>query len=226
MIARRSLLASVALAGCAGTPGQRESLPAGLLAQAAPAGGRLWQLDLAASRLRAIAFRAGAMARVGHHHILQAGEARGRLWLPEQGLAGAQAEIAIPLAALQIDAPAWRREAGGEFDEKPLSDEDRAGTRRNLLAGLRADAHPELRLQLLALSGAAPWWVAELAVQLAGRLSRQTLPLSVQRRDGRLHCQVRAVLSQRAHGLEPFAILGGLLAVADTIVLDAELIWV
>jgi hypothetical protein len=223
---RGLLLASAALAGCATAPQQGGSLPPGLLDQPAPAGGRLWQLDVQASRLRAIAFRAGAMgSRVGHHHILQAGEARGRLWLPAQGLAGAQGEIAIPLAALLLDEPSWRREAGGEFDEKPLSAEDRAATRRNLLNSLRAEQHPELRLQLRTLSGAAPWWVAELAVQLAGRAALQRLPLVVRRDGERLLTAGRFVIRHSEHGLQAFSLLGGLLAIADEIVVEAELDW-
>lgn len=222
---RAALLATSLLAGCASGPHSADALPPGLLDSPPPAGGRLWQLDTAASRLSAVAFRAGAMARVGHHHILQAGEARGRLWLPTQGLAGAQGEIAVPLAALQLDEPAWRREAGGEFDEKPLSAEDRAATRRNLLSSLRAEQHPELRLQLRALSGAAPWWVAELAVQLAGRVALQRVPLAVRRDGERLLTAGRFVIRHSEHGLQSYSLLGGLLAIADDIVIEAELDW-
>lgn len=223
---RRSLLAAGLLAGCSTTPPPTEQVAtSGLLGRPPPTGGRLWRLDAAASRLRAVAFRAGAAARLGHHHLLEAGEVRGLLWLPAQGLAGAEGEIALPLAALQLDEPAWRREAGGEFDEKPLSDEDRAATRRNLLRSLQAERHPELRLRLLHLVGAAPWWAAELQLTLAGRSSRHRIALQVQSIAERLQVDGRLLLRHSDHGLAPFSILGGLLAVADEILVDARLVW-
>lgn len=224
---RRTVLAVGLLAGCGTTspPPTEEVATSGLLDRPPPAGGRLWQLDPAASRLRAVAFRAGTAARLGHHHLLEAAEARGRLWLPAQGLSGAEGEIAIPLASLQLDDPAWRREAGGEFDEKPLSDEDRAATRRNLLRSLQAERHPELRLQLRQLGGALPWWHAELHVQLAGRSALHRVALRVQRAEDRLQLDGRLLLRHRDHGLQPFSVLGGLLAVADEVLVDALLVW-
>ena len=224
---RRSLLAAGLLAGCGTTPSPptEEAAANGLFDRPSPTGGRLWRLDAAASRLRAVAFRAGAAARLGHHHLLEAREARGLLWLPDQGLAGAEGEIAVPLAALQLDEPAWRREAGGEFDEKPLSDEDRAATKRNLLRSLQAERHPELRLQLRRLGGATPWWHAELAVQLAGRSALQRIALRVQTGGDKMHVDGRLLLRQSEHGLAPFSVLGGLLAVADEILIDALLVW-
>lgn len=226
MIARRSLLAAGLLAGCSSTPAPtEETATSGLLDRPPPAGGRLWRLDGAASRLRAVAFRAGAAARLGHHHLLEAREARGLLWLPAQGLSGAEGEIAIPLASLQLDDPAWRREAGGEFDEKPLSDEDRAATKRNLLASLQAERHPELRLRLHRLLGAAPWWAAELLVTLAGRSTTQRVALRVLQGSDRLDLDGRLLLRHADHGLRPFQVLGGLLAVADEILVDAQLAW-
>lgn len=222
---RRTLLAAGLLAGCAAAPRTEDAAPIGLLDRPPPSGGRLWRLDAAASRLRAVAFRAGAAARLGHHHLLEAREMRGLLWLPEQGLAGAEGEIAVPLAALQLDEPAWRREAGGEFDEKPLSDEDRAATLRNLLASLQAERHPELRLQLRRLGGAAPWWYAELEVQLAGRRAIHRVALRVQTGGDKMQVDGRLLLRQSEHGLAPFSVLGGLLAVADEILVDALLRW-
>jgi len=222
---RRLLAAPLLLAGCASAPPAPEAWPAGLLDLPPPAGGRLWRLDPGASRLRAVSFRAGAMARVGHHHLLQAGDARGLLWLPAQGLAGAQGELAVPLAGLQVDEPGWRADAGGEFDEKPLSADDRAATKRNLLTSLQADRHPELRLQLRSLLGAAPWWVAEIGVLLGGRATRHRVALRVQLADGALRVDGRLALRQSEHGIAPFSVLGGLLAVADEILVDAELSW-
>lgn len=216
-------LAPWALAGCAS-----QAPPAagpGLALPAAPAGGRLWRLDLATSQLRMLAFRGGTAARLGHHHILQASAAEGWLWLPEQGLAGARGELRVPLADLAIDDPAWRKAAGGEFDEKPVSSDDIAGTRRNLLASLQATEHPSVALSLRSLRGAAPWWAAEVALTLAGREVRYPVALGVQALEEKLQTEGRLVLRQSSHGLQPYSVLGGLLAVQDEVVLEFRLKW-
>ncbi len=234
---RRALLTALpglmALGAC-GTvapPPPAEGTPASLLDAVAsgtsPTGGRLWRLDASASRLRIVAFRGGTAARLGHHHLLEAGDAQGALWLPAQGLAGAQGELRTRLDALVLDDPRWRAEAGGEFNEKPLDAEAIAATKRDLLSpqGLNAAAHPEVRLQLVQLTGAAPWWAATVAVTLAGRTQTHRVALAVAQDAQQLRLQGRLVLRHTDHGLAPFSILGGLLAVQDEVLLDADLHW-
>jgi len=226
-VRRRAALTLPLLAvGCAQSPPSREqALPAlpSLLDQAPPAGGRLWKADATASLLRIVAFRGGAAARLGHHHILQAEDFKAALWLPDSGLAGAQGELRVRLDALQIDAPAWRAAAGGEFNEKPVGPEAIAGTRSNLLKALEAAAHPEVRLQLLNLSGAAPWWIAALRLNLAGRAADYRVALAVAQTPERLRLQGRIALRHSDHGLAAFSLLGGLLAVQDGVVLELDL---
>ncbi|WP_374661650.1 hypothetical protein [Inhella sp.] len=223
---RRLLCAAGLLAGCASGPSERsvaQTAPAA--AGAPPSGGRLWRLDAAASRLRFVVFRGGAAARLGHHHIAQTREASGWLWLPEQGQQGAQGRIEVPLAGLALDDPAWRREAGGEFDEKPVSEEDRVGTLRKLRLALQADAHPSVVLQLLELGGSPPWWVAEVRLQAGGGEARLRSALAVQAVDGGWHTQGLLALRHADLGLRPFSVLGGLLAVREELVLDFQLRW-
>jgi hypothetical protein len=225
---RAAWLAPWVLAGCASNPSpsptQTPSAPPQSLPEA-PNGGRIWRLDLSSSQLRMVAFRGGTAARLGHHHILQATTAEGWLWLPEQGLTGARGELRVPLADLAIDDPNWRREAGGEFNEKPVSGDDIAGTRRNLLASLQAQQHASVALSLRSLRGAVPWWVAEVAVNLAGREAIYPVSLAVQASADKLQTEGRLALRQSAHGLQPYSVLGGLLAVQDDVVLDFRLSW-
>jgi hypothetical protein len=131
------------------------------------------------------------------------------------------------LAALVLDDPRWRQEAGGEFNEKPLDADAIAATKRNLLSpqGLNAAAHPGVRLQLVQLTGAAPWWAATVAVTLAGQTHTHRVALAVAQDAQQLRLQGRMVLRHTDHGLTPFTILGGLLAVQDEVLLDADLHW-
>jgi hypothetical protein len=219
------------LGACASGPPSKPSatsalaLPASLIDGPAPSGGRLWRADTAQSVLRIVAFRGGKAPQLGHHHILQAGRFEGALWLPDKGLAGAQGELRVPLAELVVDDPAWRAAAGGEFNEKPVDEAARAGTLRNLLSpqGLNAGAHPAVRLQLLQLTGAAPWWVADVALTLAGVARSYTLGLRVTATAERLRLQGELALRQTVHGLQPYSVLGGLLAMQDEVLLSLDL---
>lgn len=224
---RRLSLIALAFAGCASTPAPQPAA-SGLLSRlgALPADGRLWRADPARSTLRIVAFRGGALGqKLGHHHILQAERFDAALWLPAQGLSGAQGEIVVPLEALRIDDPAWRAAAGGEFNEKPVEAAAIEGTRRNLLSaqGLNADAHPQVRIELLGLSGAAPWWIAELRLTLAGRSMDYRIALEVQRNGDQMSLRSRMPLRHSDHGLQAFSLFGGLLAVQDALVLEFEL---
>lgn len=225
---RRALLSlpGLGLVGCAAPPSARqaEALPKQWLPAALPPGGQRWRADPAASRLRIVAFRGGAMARLGHHHILQATDFEAQLWLPAQGLQGAQGALSVRLDQLELDRPEWRAAAGGEFNEKPVDAEAIAGTRRNLLTALQAQTHPEVWLQLRSLRGAAPWWLAEVRLWLAGQAADYWLPLQVTRSDKSLQLRGALVLQHSRHGLAPFSLLGGLLAVQDAVQLDCELL--
>ncbi len=173
--------------------------------------------------LRIVAFRGGAAARLGHHHILQAARFHAQLWLPESGLAGAQGELTVRLDELELDRPDWRAAAGGEFNEKPLDAEAIAATHRNLLRALNADAHPEVSLHLRQLGGATPWWTAEVDLRLNGQIQTYRMPLAVEQGAERLRLQGRLLLRHSDHGLQAFSLLGGLLAVQDAVVLEWDL---
>lgn len=223
---RRLSLLALALAGCA------ELAPPAPAAQGLslgdlPSGGRLWKAETAASTLRIVAFRGGALgARLGHHHLLQAERFEAALWLPETGLAGARGEIRVALEDLRLDEPAWRAAAGGEFNEKPVDAAAIEATRRNLLSaqGLDAARHPQVRIELLGLSGAAPWWVAELRLTLAGRSQDYRIALEVRPEAARLRLRGRLPLRHSDHGLQAFSVAGGLLTVQDAVVLDFDLL--
>jgi len=222
---RRRALLLLPLAGCTAPPRSRtEAPPTEWLPADRPAGGRLWQADVAASRLRILAFRAGSLARLGHHHILQAQRFEAQLWLPAQGLQGAQGGLRVRLDDLELDRPEWRAAAGGEFNEKPVDAEAIAATQLNLLRALRAQQHPEVRVQLLSLHGAAPWWQAELRLWLAGQAADYWVALQVQAEDERLQLRGALVLQHQRHGLAPFSLPAGLLSVQDAVQLDFELV--
>ncbi|WP_457393016.1 YceI family protein [Roseateles sp. P5_E1] len=183
-----------ALAGCASPP------PA-----AAPGA-------VAINELRILAFRGGTAARLGHNHVLRAGDLR-----VDWPAAGPM--LSFRLDALEIDPQALRERLGPAF-ASTVDNEARAGTRANLLKALDAAAHPEVVVRTLQLLGEGGQRVVEAEITLHGATRRQWFVVEIAAKRAR----GEVVIRQSDFGIQPFTVLGGLLAVQDALVVQFELV--
>ncbi|MBV8037870.1 MAG: YceI family protein [Pelomonas sp.] len=168
-------------------------------------------MPAAGDELRILVFRAGAAARLGHNHVLRA--AGLRVDWPAEGPV-----LRFRLDALEIDPPALRGSLGPAF-ASAVDDAARAGTRANLLKALDAAAHPEVVVRTLQQLGEGGRRAVEAEVTLHGVTRRQWFVAAVD--GGRAHGEV--VVRQSEFGIQPFTVLGGLLAVQDAVVVQFEL---
>ena len=90
------------------------------------------------SHLRVRAYRDGPLARLGHNHVVTSTDIVGELDLAEP-LAASRFMLRLPLESLQVDLAAERAAAGPDVDT-PVPDDDRAGTRSNMLGAAPLDA--------------------------------------------------------------------------------------
>jgi hypothetical protein len=225
-LSRRACLAQgvglgLLLTGCGAPP--VVPTPAGELPP--PPSGWRERLDGPGSGLRVHVFRAGAAAHLGHNHVIEAGDLRAELIWPDAAAARANAwpkatlVLSFSLDALVIDPPALRARLGPDF-ASTLSDEDRAGTLANLRRALAAERFPQVRVQTTRIVGEGPVLAVEAAVAWHGQV--RALPLSVSVDGPR--AKGSAVLRQSDFGIQPFSVLGGLLAVRDEVVVEFELV--
>jgi len=173
------------------------------------------------SEVRIQVFSAGRVPKLGHNHVLTAPRLQGRVWTPKPGQTdGARFELSLRLDELEIDPPTLRAQMGPDFSSV-LDADAIAGTRAHMLGpdNLEAARFPWVRLRSVRVSGQAPQMEAEVDIELHGQHRLQTVPLQVERqdRDGLLGWRARGafVLRQTDYGIRPYAVLGGLLAVAD-----------
>lgn len=163
------------------------------------------------NELRVLVYRGGTAARLGHNHVLRAGDLR--VDWPAAGPV-----LGFRLDALVIDPPALRAQLGEAF-ASAVDDEARAGTRANLLKALDAGAHPEVVVRALRQVGEGGQRAVEAEITLHGVTRRQWFTADV---DGR-RARGQLVLRQSDFGIQPFTVLGGLLAVQDALIVQFEL---
>ncbi|HEY8881211.1 MAG TPA: YceI family protein [Roseateles sp.] len=164
------------------------------------------------SALRVLVFRGGTAARLGHNHVLRAADLRVD-WPP------AGAVLSFRLDALDIDPPGLRAALGPAFSSA-VDDEARAGTRANLLKALDGVAHPEVVVRTLQQVGEGGRRAVEAEISLHGVTRRQWFVVDVEGRRAR----GEVVIRQSDFGIQPFTVLGGLLAVQDALVVQFELL--
>jgi len=192
---RQLLIGLAALAGCADVP----------LVTPPPA-------ERGGDELRVLVWRGGTAARLGHNHVLRAGDLR--VDWPAAGPV-----LRFRLDALDIDPPVLRARMGDGFSSS-VDDEARAGTKANLLKALEAAAHPEVVVRTLQQVGEGARRAVEAEITLHGVARRQWFVAEV---DGR-RARGEVVVRQSDFGIQPFTVLGGLLAVQDALVVQFEVL--
>jgi len=220
-VAALILMAGV-IAGCAPPPpptGPAAEVPAGFPAQryqaAAARGEPVFRIDRARSLVVVEVRRAGALARLGHDHVVASHDVQGYV-APTEG----RADLYAPLGLLVVDEPALRAEAG--FDTQPTAD-DIAGTRRNMLTRvLEVERYPDV---LVAVSDgtAGADAAADVAITLHGITRTTRIPLRIENGSDGIVVTGGVALTQSEFGITPLSILGGAIQVADEIKLRLQI---
>jgi hypothetical protein len=182
------------------------------------------RIDAAQSELRILVYRAGAMAALGHNHVIINRSLDG--WVQEGARAGADAlYLSIPVADFVVDDAAARREEGTDFADE-VSEEAKTGTMRNMQGPLLLDAqhYPTITLRSLEVSDADGALKAHMTVNVAGHESSLLVPFSLEAAPGRLTARGSVRLRQSELGLTPFSALLGALKVQDEMRLKFTLV--
>jgi hypothetical protein len=183
---------------------------------AAQEAGERYVVDAAQSDLHWLVYRACAFSRFGHNHTVAPGDLRGTVLVDRDNLAKSQLDLQFSVANLVVDDAALRSTLGEEFASVP-SEEDIAGTRRNMLSErvLAGDKHPQIRI-----TGTGPAMAGgmqELAVKVAilGRIVDLKVPTEVTIEGDRLRAKGEFELNHADLGMEPFSVMAGALQVGE-----------
>ena len=181
------------------------------------------RFDVANSRIEIRAYRDGPMAQLGHNHLIVSTALAGTIDVRSPA-SDTRFMLELPLNSLVVDDPAARSGAGAEF-VKEVPQADRDGTRRNMLGSSVLDAmrQPVLRLGAESLEGGPDEFVAQVRVGLRGEERIVSVPVSVQREDGKVSVHASFTLHHADLGLTPFTVALGALRVRDEIAIDFRL---
>ena len=188
-------------------------------------GGKVFTLNPKTSEIRIYAFRTGRAAKLGHNHVLSAPQFTGLFYLPTTGASNSRFDLEFRLDQLEIDNPKYRSILGSAF-ASVLSPAAIEGTRDHMLGedNMQAQQFPFVRIHSLQVSGESPKFAAKVLVEMHGQNREMWVPLSVEGLPDRLSVTGSLVLRQTDFGVQPYSVLGGMLAVQDEVIIEFKLL--
>ncbi|HEV8442864.1 MAG TPA: YceI family protein [Steroidobacteraceae bacterium] len=220
-VGSRVLLVGVVLwglAGCQTSPPAAPPVAPGNPAELAiPAGARVFKVVPAESLLQILVYRGGAMAKLGHNHVVASHQLSGAVYATEDPTA-TRFEIRFPVTELTIDEPELRAAAGPDFPAG-VPQNAREGTHTNMLseALLDGEQYPEIRLRATGIrsAGDGEHYDAEVEVTIKGQSHLLRVPFTAKWQTDELRASGEFPLKQSELGLKPFSIAMGALVVLD-----------
>ncbi len=179
-------------------------------ARVATRGGAIYRVDAARTDIRILIYRAGALASLGHNHVISAQAVSGLVFVQPR-LTESTFELSLPVGELVVDEPAARAEAGEEFSLLP-SAEDIEGTRENMFSTQLLDFPRYRTISVtgrLTSAGASP--EVDLAVRVKERTMQKAVPVALSIHEDLLTIGGTIELSHEELGLEPVCVLMGAL---------------
>jgi len=180
-----------------------------------PAGAREYKVVAQESLLQILVYRGGAMAKLGHNHVIASHHLGGSVFVAKDPLA-TSFDIRFPVNELTVDEPEQRATAGPDFPGA-VPQNARDGTRVNLLSTALLDGanYPEIRLRATGFKAAGDGYEASIEVTLKGQAHVLHVPVSVIRDEATLTARGEFPLKQSELGLKPFSVAMGTLVVLD-----------
>lgn len=184
---------------------------------------QIYTVASASSLVTVKVYRGGTLSRLGHDHVIAARRVEGYAALKSAagGATSVQADLYAALGDMSVDEAALRAAAG--FATEP-SEDDKQGTRANMLKSLDAGSFPFVQVALAAsipARGAFEGEVeASVSVRLHGVEQAFRVPVAVSLSNDEIHASGSFEIAQTDFDIEPFSVMGGALAVKDELEID------
>ena len=225
-----AILSIAGLGGCvtrqvAPAPGQAPHAPP----VPSPRLGRAFDVVPERSRLIVLVYRAGALAALGHNHVVACRCLSGTVYLPRDPL-HASFDLHLAVEQLTVDDPVLRAAEHSADFPPDVPQSARQGTRHNMLGAAVLDGarYPDITLRAegmrRATGGRPDDMTADILVQLHGQSHSIPVPVRYRIRADEIVVTGAFPLKQTDLGLTPFTALGGALQVRNTIEIRLRLV--
>jgi len=187
-------------------------------------GATVFNVDSEASTVHIHVFRGGALARLGHNHVVTSKQVSGRIWT-HPTLSRSGFELQFPVATLIVDDPAARAAAGSEFASE-IAPKDRDGTRQNMLRPevLDAERHPTITLRSVRIDGSAERPQVTTRITIKGVARDVEVPAVVRIEGERLTAMGEFDIRHTDFEMKPFSVGLGALEVQDRLHIVFEIV--
>lgn len=215
-----SALAGLALllAGCQTTPAKPASSAPTTALPSKPAEGSVqYTVDGTQSEVLFLVYKAGALAKFGHNHTVEAHALQGDVYLAP-AFKDSIFSLKLPVKDFEVDRSQARAAEGADFASKP-SAQDIQGTTAHMLGPdcLDADKYPEVTLQSVSVTGSESDAEMTVRITLHGTARDLKVPVTIAQNGDGLTASGDFELKQSEFGITPYSALGGGLQVADAL---------
>jgi polyisoprenoid-binding protein YceI len=182
---------------------------------AIPPGAKTYSVVPEESLLQILVYRGGAMARLGHNHVIASHRLNGAVYVLDDPTQ-MRFDVSFPVNELTVDEPAMREMAGPDFPPN-VPQTARDGTRTNLLSEALLDGanYPDIRLRATEVVAAGDGYDVGVEITLKSQVHTVRVPVTLERKAGALKASGEFPLKQSDLGLKPFSVAMGTLIVLD-----------
>lgn len=187
-------------------------------------GARLYRIAADQSQLHILVYRAGRLAQLGHNHVLSSTTLSGYVWLHDS-LAQSGFSLVLPVNGLIVDDPQARAAEGAEFPLN-LTEEARAGTRRNLLKPEQLDGEhfPVIRLRSVSIRGSREMPEVQVQITIKDQAHELTVPVNMIATPRLLRASGRFDVRLTDFGIVPYSVMMGAMQVQDRLTIKFNLV--
>jgi hypothetical protein len=173
-----------------------------------------------------LVYRDGALAALGHNHVLSVRELSGQLTLPAGAdLTQASFELDFPVAAITIDDSSLREQQGAQF-AGTIDAASIEGTRAHMLGESLLDATHYARIELRSgpVRPEADHWLVQVRIRVRDQEAVADVPVNLQAAGDSMICSGAFELTHAQLGLKPYSVALGALRVAESMHVSYRLI--
>lgn len=187
-------------------------------------GAKLYRLSPEQSTLHILVYRGGAMANLGHNHVVSSHTVSGYVWLHES-LLRSGFNITQSVNDLIVDDPQTRAAEGEDF-QSTVNDSSRAGTRVNMLKPVQLDGehYPIIRLRSLGITGDRAQPQVQVRITIKDQSRDVTVPMQLSADARSLRVKGQFQIKQSEFGMTPYSVAMGALQVLDQLTIKFELV--